>query len=230
MGTVTERACESRHGQLAMDALGRLDDAEHAELAAHLVACEECRATLAELRSTVGALDTMAARANSAPVTAVPPRLADAVFADLHAGERVSDHRTGWKVGLVWGSIAAAVIAAAVLSFSLTRPDVPTRTVALQGAKGVTATAVLTEKPWGTAVTIHEQGLALWRSYTVSMDNRQGRWWVAGSYRTLDPAPVEATMTCAATFASIDEIRVTDSSGRTVLSNYVEPGTPPRSS
>ncbi len=47
----------------------------------------------------------------------------------------------------------------------------------------------------------------------------QGRWWAAGSYRTTGSGPVEATMACAARFRSIDEIRVTDASGRTALSN-----------
>jgi hypothetical protein len=101
----------------------------------------------------------------------------------------------------------------------LNHSDLPTKTVALQGARGVTATAVLVEKPWGTSLTIHEQGLMPGQTHTVSMDNPHGRWWTAGSYRTTSSAPVEATMACAAQFASIYEIRVTDSNGRAVLSN-----------
>lgn len=203
-----------------MDALGRLDDAEHVELAAHLATCEECRATLGELRSTVGALDTLTARANTAPISVVPRQLEEAVLTGLHSSDRMSDHGRNWrKVLLACGSIAAVMIAAVVVSVSLTRSDVPTKTVALQGTPGVTATAVLVEKPWGTSLTIHEQGLTPGQSYSVSMDNPQGRWWAAGSYRASSSAPVVATMACAAQFASIYEIRVTDVSGRTVLSN-----------
>ena len=87
-----ERSCESRHGQLAMDALGRLDDAERAELELHLATCEDCRTTLAELSSTVRALDTVTDGAGSAPAAVVPPQLAAAVFADLHASDGASDH------------------------------------------------------------------------------------------------------------------------------------------
>lgn len=217
---MNESTCNSRRGQLAMDALGRLDEAEYAELAIHLATCEECRATSAELRSTVGALDKWAPGATRAPATVVPPHLAHAVLADLHADDDGHDRgRRIRRVALACGSIAAVVVAAVLLTAGLGHSQLPTKTVALQGTRGVTATAVLVEKAWGTSLTIHEQGLTPGQTYTVSMDDPQGRWWTAGSYRTASVAPVEATMACAAQFASIYEIRVTDSSGRAVLSN-----------
>ncbi len=219
-----ESTCNSRNGQLAMDALGRLDEAEHAELAVHLATCEECRATSAELRSTVGALDKLAKGATLAPATVVPPHLAQAVLTDLHADDDVVDRGSNiGRVALACGSIAAVVIAAVMVTAGMNHSEPPTKTVALQGARGVTATAILVEKPWGTSLTIHEQGLMPGQTYTVSMDNSHGRWWTAGSYRTTSSAPVEATMACAAQFASIYEIRVTDSSGAAVLSNDPKP-------
>jgi len=217
---VTDISCSARRGQLAMDALGCLDDDECTELHAHLAACEECRATSAELRATVGALDTLTKAAPPAPVAVVPPRLTRDVLASLHTDDEVVAH--GWKprnVLLACGSLAAVVIAVVVVSLAMDNPRLPSKTVALQGAHGVTATAVLVEKPWGTSLTIRETGLAAGRTYTVSMDDPQGRWWAAGSYRTSGAAPVEATMACAARFSSIYEIRVTDPGGRTVLSN-----------
>jgi hypothetical protein len=220
MGAVKESSCNSRSGQLAMDALGRLDQAEHAELAAHLAGCERCRATSIELKSTVGALDKLTAVAPSAPATVIPPHLAQAVFADIGAGDDRLDHGSRFRrVALAGASIAAVVVAAVAVNVGMTHSVAPTKTVALQGAQGVMATAVLVEKPWGTSLTIHEQGLMPGQTYTVSMDDPHGRWWTAGSYRTTSSAPVEATMACAAQFASIYEIRVTDSNGRAVLIN-----------
>ena len=221
---MTESACSSRNGQLAMDALGRLDGAERAELAGHLATCAACRTTSAELRSPVGALGTLAPGATPAPAAVVPPHLARAVLEDLRADGDVVD-RGRWirRGAIACGSIAAVAVAAVLLAAGMNHADVPTKTVALQGARGVTATAVLVEKPWGTSLTIHEQGLVPGQTYTVSMDDPHGRWWTAGSYRTTGSAPVEATMACAAQFTSIYEIRVTDPSGRAVLSNEPKP-------
>ena len=219
-----ESGCNSRSGQLAMNALGRLDQGEQAELMIHLATCEECRATSAELRSTVGALDTLTKVAPSLPATVIPQHLAQAVFADLSASDDALDHGSRLRrVVLAGASIVAAVVAAVVVTSAMSHSVAPTKTVALQGRGGVTATAVLVEKPWGTSLTIHEQGLVPGQTYTVSMDDPHGRWWTAGSYRTRSSAPVEATMACAAQFASIYEIRVTDSSGRAVLSNELKP-------
>ncbi len=218
---MTAPACITRRGQLAMAALGALDAAEQADLESHLAVCEECRAAGAELRSTVGALDARAAGGPSIPEAPVPAHLADAVLTDLRTGVELDRRRRMRRFGVVvCGSAAAVVLVVLLVLVGTSRPAAPERTVALTGVPGVTASAVLEERSWGTALTVHEQGLAPGRTYTVSMSNSQGRWWTAGSYRASGPSPVEVTMGCAARFASIDEIRVTDSSGRTVLANH----------
>lgn len=220
MGTVTDHGCASRDGQLAMEALGRLDATEHVELAAHLATCPDCRTSSVELASTVGALDTWVAGTTRAPVTVVPPHLTRAVMADLTVDEGVADRRSRSRlVTVVCGSVAAVVVAAVLVTVGLGHSSPPSRTVVLRGAPGVTATAVLVEQSWGTSLTIHERGLAPGQTFTVSMDDLQGRWWTAGSYRTTGSASVAATMACAARFTSIHEIRVTDPGGRPVLSN-----------
>lgn len=212
--------CDTRSGQLAMDALGRLEEAERAELATHLATCEACRATKAELTATVGALDSWAAGTTPVPAAVVPPDLSRAILADLgSSAAAIGSGRRIRKVALACGSIAAVAVAAVLVTAGTNRSDLPKRTISLQGARGVTATAVLVERPWGTALTVREQGLPPGQTYTVSMANRQGHWWTAGSYRTAGSAPVEATMACAAQFHSIDEVRVSDSSGRAVLTN-----------
>lgn len=224
MGRVKEPTCASRSGQLAMDALGRLDESERADLAAHLADCDVCRATSAELTSTARALDALTEGASSVPAPAIPPHLYRAVVSNIGSGGDVSVRGT-WlrRVALAGVSIAAVVVAAVAVTLGISHTAPQTQTMALQGGRGVTAIAVLEAKPWGTSLTIREQGLAPGETYTVSMDDPHGRWWTAGSYRTTGSAPVEATMACAAQFASIYEIRVTDSNGRTVLTNEPHP-------
>jgi hypothetical protein len=203
-----------------MEALGHLDEAEQAVLEAHLATCEECRATSAELTSTVEALDALTRGAVCPPVSAVPPAVAPTESGG-HRTNGVGYRGKRIRRGLIAGvSIAAVVIAAMLVTTLVNRSDLPTKTVALRGGPGVTATAVLVEKPWGTSLTIREQGLVPGHIYTVSMANLQGRWWTAGSYRATSSTFVAATMVCAAQFDSIDRIRVTDSSGRTVLTDH----------
>jgi hypothetical protein len=215
---VTGPGCIARRGQVAMAALGALAPDEQAELEAHLATCAECRAVSTELRSTVGALDTRLDGGPPVPVAPLSAHLADAVLADLRAGDEFDRRRRTRRIGMVvGGTAAAAVLVVLLVLVGTSRPTWPTRTVALTGTPGVTASAVLEERSWGTALTVHEQGLASGRTYTVSMSNPQGRWWTAGSYRASGTAPVEVTMGCAAPFATIDEIRVTGPDGRTVL-------------
>src|SRR5665213_1017172 len=104
MGAVNESTCNSRSGQLAMDALGRLDVAEHAELAAHLATCEECRSTSAELTSTVGALHKWTKGATLATATVVPSDLTQAVFENLSTSDESSDGTSRfWRVAIACG-------------------------------------------------------------------------------------------------------------------------------
>ena len=218
---MTASACITRRGQLAMAALGALDADERDELEAHLAVCEECRAVSTELRSTVGALDAWAVGASPVREAPVSPHLTEAVLTDLRTGDELDRRRRIRRIGVVaCGSAAAVVLIVSLVLVGTTRPAAPQRTVALTGTAGVTASAVLEERSWGTALTVHEQGLTPGRTYTVSMSNPEGHWWTAGSYRASGTSSVEVTMGCAARYGSIDEIRVTDSSGRTVLANH----------
>jgi len=218
---VSGTSCAGRRGQLAMAALGALDEAERAEVEAHLAGCATCRATLDELRDTTGALDTWAEGTLAAPPTAVPARLTEVVLTGLRADDELERRRRRHRIVAGVGAAAAAVVVAVVvLASGVGRPSTPTRTVALGGTPGVTASAVLEARTWGTSLTVTERGLAPGLTYTVSMSNPAGRWWTAGSYRAGGTGPVVVTMGCAASYGSIDEIRVTDPSGRTVLVNH----------
>jgi hypothetical protein len=217
---VTEPRCITRSGQLAMGALGRLREDERTELDRHLRTCGKCRAMSAELRSTVDALGFWHEGRMPGPRTAVPGRRGGAAEAEPGVDSGRTERRRKIRTTAIAGaSMAAAVVAAVSVAGAMHSPQAPSRTVALHGAPGVTAEAALVDESWGTALTIREQGLMPGQTITVSMANSTGRWWTAGSYRTTSAASVEARMACAAAFASIDQIRVTDSSGRSILTS-----------
>jgi hypothetical protein len=157
-----------------------------------------------------------------AATAAVPAELADRILGDLHRGGALQRRKRRTTVAALIGAglIAASFILASLFSGS-SAPKAPTqRTMALSGLSSVSATAVLSQKPWGTSLALKEEGLPGGTVYTVSMRTAKGTWWVAGTYRSNSSGPVNATMACAVALNEIDGLRVTNSSGAIVLSSY----------
>ena len=96
---------------------------------------------------------------------------------------------------------------------------VPARSHAevLSGPSAATATATLTSTAWGTTGTLRERGLPPQGVYQVAMRTATGTWWPVASYRGVAGRTVDVAMSCFAPLAQITAIRVTDASGRTVL-------------
>jgi hypothetical protein len=116
--------------------------------------------------------------------------------------------------------IAASLIFAGLFSGSTVAPPYAQRTVALSGLTSVQASAVLSARPWGTSLTMHEQGLPGGNVYTVSMRTAKGTWWVAGTYRSVAGQTVDATMSCAVPLDKITGLRVLNSAGTVVLTSW----------
>ena len=219
MGPVIEPACEQWNEAIAMSVFGDLTPNEQAGLTAHLEGCVACRGVAEEFAETyrlLGYVDP----ANVTPTASVPPDLTDKVLRHLHEEGRQLRRRRRLRVGVTSGIglIAAALILIAVLSANTSTPT--QRTLALRGPAAVSATAVLSARPWGTSLALHERGLPGGKVYTVSMETSSGYWWVAGTYRSVSGHPVDATMSCAVKLSKITGLRVMDSSGDVVLSSY----------
>jgi len=57
---------------------------------------------------------------------------------------------------------------------------------------------------------------------TVSMRTAAGRWWAAGSYRTVPRAgTLVVQLSCAVPADQITDVWVSDQAGHTVLNGYV---------
>jgi hypothetical protein len=208
-----------------MEALGELTEEERARLEAHLATCESCAELRAELGATVEALGTSASLGTSGSPTTVPAWLTDAVLEGFGQEDTTARRRRGAIALVVGGALAAAaVILALVLGGASTPQGGGGRTLALSGRSSAHATVVLTSTAWGTSLRFTATGLAPGRTYTVSMGSEAGTWWTAGTVRPTSTNQVRATMACAATPKAIDEVTVTDDTGRVVLANYPESG------
>jgi hypothetical protein len=225
-----------------MSAIGRASAEEDRALDDHLEHCEQCRQDADEVRfaatalefldraqvdllgSEPGPVDRPVGRAYDperggreerglAPASDSPP----AGVTDL------PDIRRRRRQMTVAGAVAAGVAAVGIgLVVLASGPAPPSKTVALSGAHGVTASVSLVSESWGTRATLRESGQAPGQVLTVSMKAASGRWWVAGSYRTtVRRGTTEVQLSCAVPSNQITDVWVTDQAGHTVLNAYV---------
>ena len=211
---------EQWQGPIAMYVFGDRPTNEEVGLLAHIDGCPDCRALAEEMSETHAVLGYVDARA-VAPTASVPPGLAAKVLGDLRRAEVAQHRRSRARVaGLSGiGLVAAALIVVVIVSVTSVAPPAQ-RTFVLRGASSISASAVLSERSWGTSIDLHEQGLPGGQVYTVSMRTATGSWWVAGTYTSVSGQAVDAQMACAVKLRQISGVRVSDASGRQVLSSY----------
>jgi hypothetical protein len=218
---MNDMKCEKWREAIAMRLFGDLSTNEEAGLVAHLEGCADCQTIAREFAQTYQMLSYVDPAA-VAPTAAVPAQLTDKILRDLQRG--AAQHRRRRRTGVTSlagvGLIAASFILAIVFSGGSAPTPPAQRTLALSGITAVRASAVLTQRPWGTSLTMHEQGLPGGNVYTVSMRTGKGTWWVAGTYRSVAGETVDATMACSVPMNRITGLRVIDSSGTVVLTSY----------
>jgi hypothetical protein len=200
---------------LALEVVGQLDPSDGVALEAHLDGCPHCRnerAELAPLRTVLPAADPT--RDEPAPI---PARLGEAVVTRLRAEARRDRRLHGVRATLLSGAAAAVLAGAGVVLGLHPGSSAQGSMMALSGPPGVHATVTLFPEPWGTRLALDEAGQPGGQILTVSMRGRGGRWWSAGTYRTVAGRPVHADLACAARKSDIYLVVVRDAQGRTVL-------------
>jgi hypothetical protein len=216
---MTAQGCVRWQGELAMQALGKLEPDVATALQAHLDGCADCREEAAELAPLAAALAAASPDVLDDPEAApVPARLQQSVLARLDAEARSEHRRARRWVGAAAAAVAAVATAAAVVASVGSSPPAG-RLVALSGTAGTVATMTLTRSATGTDVTLHEHGQPVGHDYIVTMESATGSWWQAGSYHT-SGTNVRAQLTCAVAPSEISRVWVRDSSGATVLSGW----------
>ena len=180
--------CSQRDADLAVLAMGALDQADSLALLSHVEGCPRCTANLAELRTTVAALD-MADPDLLDPVTAPPAGLDARVLAavDREANRRQRAVRiTGWSV-----AAAAAVLMLAGLGWVISSrggaPGEEGTTVAFASITAsepqVSGTATVTGRAWGTEVILVVGGTEPGTVYRVWLADGSGQRIAAGTFQ-----------------------------------------------
>lgn len=156
-----------KHRDAAAYALGVLEPLDALRCADHLTGCPGCAGEHAEFVRLAAALaELVPPPARTGPVPAAQAE------ADPGAA-RAADRRRRWTARLVaWPSVAAVLLAAVLL------PDDPPAAVrfsAADRATGVTASAALEDREWGTAVGLRVSGLPDATVCELLAVDRQGR-------------------------------------------------------
>lgn len=214
---MTGGPCRRWRGELARRAVGHDDPAADPALDAHLDGCPACQAELDELRAVADA----AALADPERLGAAPvaPALADRIVARVAQESATSTRRR--RLVLAAASAAAAVAAVLLgLGLSSDAPDRATR-IELAGVRGVDGVATLTERAWGTEVTLEVSGLDEGEMYWLWLSGPDGHRVVAGSLAgTGDQA--RAVLASALPTDDARRIWMTDGDDRVVLDADVE--------
>jgi anti-sigma factor RsiW len=183
--------CSQRDADLSLLAMGALDEAESLALLSHVGGCPRCATTLAELRSTVAALD-LADPDLLDPVTAPPAGLDARVLAavDREAKRRrVAVRITRWAV-----AAAAAVLMLGGVGWVISSRGAPpgedgTAVVfaSIAGSEPqLSGTATVTGRAWGTEVNLVIEGTDPGTVYRVWLADGSGQRTPAGTFRGAD--------------------------------------------
>lgn len=185
--------CSPRDADLAVLALGALDEVDSLRLLSHVEGCPRCAATLAELRTTVTALDL--ADPDRLDRVAAPPAGLDARV--LAAVDREANrHRLAARITR-WALAAAAVVLMLaglgwVISSRGATPGEDGTTVAFASVSAseprVSGTATVTGRAWGTEVVLVVEGTEPGAIYRVWLADGSGQRTPAGTFRGADRA------------------------------------------
>jgi hypothetical protein len=211
-----------------MAAIGRLDDAEAAALAAHLDGCAACRAEAAELQPVADALgEADPGRAGAGPDQRPQPSpvLRQTVLARLAVDSaRRRRRRVAGLAGVAAAAVAGIVVAGLVVAVVTRSDDAAGEEVALTGPPGgsAAATAVLDPKGWGTAISLEVSGLEPGRVYNVWLRAPGGGRVGAGSFVAVRTNGAMSVDTASALHADQASGIGISTGGRTVLYGHLE--------
>jgi hypothetical protein len=215
---VTTEACRDWRGALGAAALGVIDPVEEIGLRAHLDGCASCRAELRDLTAVAHALaavpvtDVISAPAE--PSGTLGGRVLARVVHERDARHKRHVRRLAAGVG------ALAAVAAAIVGLVLVvggSSAAPVTSVAMAGAPGAHATALLRPAATGTAIDVKVTGLDPHRYYWLWLtgDDDHGRL-AAGTF-TGSLVPTDIHSMAAVPLDEARRIWVTDEDQKVVL-------------
>lgn len=176
---MTPEACRAWRGQLAASLLGALGRDEEVALRAHLDGCASCRAESAELGAVVALLALADVdRVRTPP--AAPATLGDRVAGRVAEERLRSRRRRRTRIGVTAVGIAAALALVGLL-LTIGRGAEPVG-LRFAGPPGITASATLVPRAWGTQIELELAGLPAGETFGVWLERPGGDRTPAGTF------------------------------------------------
>jgi len=178
--------CRGNREKLADLAIGRLGDAEGAELEAHLETCPECRAEAARLTKTARLLPLVESERLFEPVPTPPAGLEKRIESQIRTERKGRRSRCRFTfAGLALAGTTAAVILAIVFAGGSTNSDTPaTHRLAFDSVPaGVEINGSLRPKATGTEISLNVSGVRSGTLCRVFVRKSNGKLTPAGSFR-----------------------------------------------
>lgn len=178
-------SCREWREALGGYALGRLSDEERASLEAHLEGCAACRAE-AESLIAVSRLLPHADPERFGPAPLPPPELGKRIAATIAAEQRAGRHKRRFRLGLAFGGVTAAAVAAVLAIFVLSgdQGSGPEQRVAFRALPpGVKIAATLEPQAFGTEIHMYVKGIRSGTLCQVYMRGPSGDDVSAGTFR-----------------------------------------------
>ncbi len=209
--------CAVWRGLLAEHAVTGGTSAVPVALVAHLEGCLGCRDELVELREVVAAL-ALADPDRVVQPGRLPPEGLDRVLGRVGAERRARARRRGLN-GLVAAAAAVVLVLAAVgVGVGRRGGPAPADQVAFAAPPpGVSASARLDDRPWGTAIRLVVGGLAAGQVHSVWLEDQAGHRTPAGSFTPVADRTVTVQLATAGRRTASVALGVSDDQGDTVL-------------
>lgn len=207
--------CAVRPEDLGPYLLGHLA-ADEAELVAEAIeSCAICSAEVARLRPVAEALALGTTPREESAVPAPAPAL-DRVLAAVHDASAEGRRRVRRRVALAAAAVLVAVVAVAGLAVVVGGEE-NGRDIALTGRSAATGTAVVSERGWGTAISLDLHGLVPGRTYGAWLADRSGDRTSAGTFRPTADGSVRLDLAASLLLPDASVLGVTEIDGADVL-------------
>lgn len=217
-------ACRDWRGDLGIEALGRLEEPQRTALLAHLDGCADCRTALAELSTVAAALDLAdASRVSEGEIAQPPQELGERILGRLQWERTARRRRRGVGVAATIVGVAAAIVAAILLTVGAQGADHGTVVALRSPQRGVHAEAELFPQQAGTRVRLHVDGLDDGEWYWLWVTGADGDRVAAGTFSATQKRQ-DLTMTAALSVSGTKRVWVTDADNHVVLDGHVASG------